>query len=392
MPYAREFMVLEFWLASSCFFKILFFFRSVDIVRIIVLMVCMASVSFFFISSKCLGNSFTMYLFNDCGSISCALSPLRVLLVFREDFDDSAMMFHVVLTWISHKNPPKYVPRCKYIDSMHISILVPFRNEPSQNRAAHLQTFLKTLPTTLDAALSPHHTWSIFVGVQCADGRKFSRGRVLNALFFEAVAKQHTDRIVLHDVDLLPDAARAQGYSSAFSGKCLSLNNTGEYAGMAYYIGGICALAPYDFYQINGFPNEIEGWGGEDDALRDRVGISNIVQYTKGSVENLEEGAFAFVRARDDERYKMPKDERRHIRTLWKERDPAVTGLDELLYSATVNTEYSVWVPASYAHQVFLFDLDIYGWSTKISRSANGKPYFFNARTGKSQWERPGRK
>ena len=300
-------------------------------------------------------------------------------------------MFHVVLTWISHKNTPNYGRCAEILKPMHITILVPFRNEPAQNRATHLQTFLKTMPAILDAALGPHHTWSICVGVQCADGRKFSRGRLLNALFLEAIATQHTDRVVLHDVDLLPDTARAQGYGSVFPGKCLSLNNTGEYAGMAYYIGGVCALAPYDFYQANGFPNEIEGWGGEDDALRDRIGVVNISLYTKGSIINLEEGASAFVRARDDERFKMPKEERRHIRRLWKARDPTVTGLGELLYSAAANTEYSPWVPAGHVLQIFIITLDIYGWSKKISRSAAGSPYYFNARTGITQWERPGR-
>ncbi len=225
----------------------------------------------------------------------------------------------------------------------------------------------------------------ILVGVQPADGHKFARGRILNALFKVALREfPGLDRIILHDVDLIPDVPRARGYAlrTAPEIKILALNTTGEYAGMTNYIGGICAMDPAAFMAVNGFPNQMEGWGGEDDALRDRLPRQAIAVYTAGSVRNLEtEGDQGqFTRAKDWAYYKMPKEERRRVRQLWRDGDRSVTGCMELLFSAK---EIPDQPP-----NVRMFILDVFDWSSETSRST-GKTYFVHIPTGKSQWLPP---
>lgn len=267
---------------------------------------------------------------------------------------------------------------------MRVAVLVPFRDEPAQNRAYHLKTFLAAMPDILDAAVGAGN-WMIFVGVQPADGHKFARGRILNALF--KVAQRNLPdmgRIVLHDVDLIPDVARARGYClrTPTEIKIMALNTTGEYAGMTNYIGGICAMDPAAFMEINGFPNQMEGWGGEDDALRDRISKQAIAIYTAGSVRNLETECDKgeFTRAKDWEYYKMPKEERRRIRQLWREGDRSVTGCQELVFSAKE--------VADQPPMVRMFILDVFDWVSQTSRST-GKTFFVHTPTGKSQWLPP---
>jgi hypothetical protein len=152
---------------------------------------------------------------------------------------------------------------------------------------------------------------------------------------------------------------------------------------MRDYIGGICALAPADFARLNGFPNDMEGWGGEDDALRDRITVRALAVYTPGSVRNLEEEGTGFVRARNCDAYKMAKEARRRVRAAWAAYSPSCTGLEELLFTATVTA-----APAKVPAGVTLYSIDVFGWAAHVSAST-GQTYYFNSLTNKSQWLRP---
>lgn len=272
------------------------------------------------------------------------------------------------------------------IGRMHIAILVPFRDEIRQNRAAHLSHFLKVMPGILDSACG-EHTWTILVGVQGCDGKKFMRGKLLNALasivFMEKIK---VDQFVLHDVDLIPNPDRARGYFIPLAShiRLLALNTTGEYAGLKNYIGGICAVSVRDFEAVNGFPNSIEGWGGEDDALRDRISPGNIAAFKDGSVSNLEiEATFRIegqVRARECEEFKMLKKDRLAIRHAWRNGHGC-----GLLQTAFFHTETIV------APRILLYTIDLNPvapapWEVKVSKSSR-KTYYWNPETGESTWK-----
>jgi hypothetical protein len=268
---------------------------------------------------------------------------------------------------------------------MHVAVLVPFRDEPTQNRAAHLKAFLDHMPSVLNTALG-EGKWSIFIGIQSDDGHKFARGRVLNALArVVSITQPGCTRLVLHDVDLLPDTVRAAGFQAFIPAdkRIVALNTTGEYADLTDYIGGICALSMDTFTDVNGFPNQLEGWGAEDDALRTRLPKGCIFTHTAGTVQNLEvdvDPAAGFVRARDTPRFKMDKMERRRVRDLWRRGDASITGYAELLFSGVQRPSP---VPSCY-----LYDLDVFGWERNVSVST-GRPYYFHSKSGTCQWSVP---
>jgi len=57
------------------------------------------------------------------------------------------------------------------------------------------------------------------------------------------------------------------------------------------YFGGIVAFNMEDFEQLNGFPNNFWGWGGEDDELMKRVQQCGFTPTapSSGSITDMEE-------------------------------------------------------------------------------------------------------
>ena len=281
--------------------------------------------------------------------------------------------------------------------SMHVAVLVPWRDAPRQDRKAHLDQFLAEVPAVLGAAAaSASASVTVLVGRAPQDGRPFARGRTLNALAHLATTWSAPTRLVLHDVDLLPDADRAAGYFAPFSrqpgARALARGPGDEYVGCANYIGGVLALEAAAFWAVDGFPNQMEGWGGEDDALFDRLvraGV-HLDVWTAGRLRNLElEGVVGRVRARDDPAACAPKATRRALRARWRDRDPALSGAAGLYFTAAVARQAEV--PAT-GVTVVVYDLlecpaapPPPGWVQRLSASKH-VPYLVNPRTGASRW------
>lgn len=142
--------------------------------------------------------------------------------------------------------------------SRKILILVPYRN-----RKDHLKTFLPYMRRFLPDA----HIWII---EQSDDGRKFNRGALLNA--GSAIAmKEGYSHIIYHDVDVLPRAP-LRPYYEAFPEKPVHIGWawTSKYD-YGRFFGGIVSMRAADIRKTRGFPNQMWGWGGEDDELRNRV-------------------------------------------------------------------------------------------------------------------------
>lgn len=279
---------------------------------------------------------------------------------------------------------------------MHVLVLVPFREHAQQNRAPQLAQFLAHMPGVLDAALASRgHTWQVVVGEQTRDGRMFSRGRVLNALFRVgmAVALHPPGRVVLHDVDLLPDEGRAAGFVAPLPpGKAVWALAAagGEYGGLAGYIGGICAMAPATFQAADGFPNALEGWGGEDDALRDAVGgLDAVAVFAAGSVLNLEVAAPPPLRARLDAAAQCPPDVRRAVRRRWRrahrggpDPEPGLAAL--AFYAAPAEDAGDARVRRVLLQVSDTAPLEA-GWATVVSRTSS-RTFVHHADSGASRW------
>ena len=162
---------------------------------------------------------------------------------------------------------------------------------------------------------------------------------------------------------------------------------------MRHYIGGIAAMDVGTFQAVDGFPNSMEGWGGEDDALRDRL-HGGVHAVRSGWVTNLEtdvpETAGA-CRAKDNPAAKLPKPERHAIRARWRARHPTETGLRGLVFMGR-HVERARPVPDGPV--VHMVELDISlpplppGWAMMMSAS-RGLPYFVHRGRGWTQWTFP---
>jgi hypothetical protein len=166
---------------------------------------------------------------------------------------------------------------------VRLAVVVPFRDNPDQNRTEQLQRFAEYMPRFLSAL--PLAGFHIFIADQSQDGFKFNRGKVLNAGF--AIARDSAlvqrqlgahvaaagpfDAFCFHDVDLLPAAVLGPWYARAPTPKPLHMAAAWGRYGYEDYVGGIITFGGPDFARINGFPNNFWGWGGEDDELRMRM-------------------------------------------------------------------------------------------------------------------------
>ena len=165
-------------------------------------------------------------------------------------------------------------------------MIVPFRDQPDQNRGEQLRRFAAQLPTFLRAACvqPPLASLHVLVVEQGADGCKFNRGKALNAGLRLALGSPaeaaalglppsvaRADALCLHDVDLLPTAPLARYYARRPGARPLHLGSAWKRYPYDTYVGGVITLSRAHAGAIDGFPNNFWGWGGEDDALAARM-------------------------------------------------------------------------------------------------------------------------
>jgi hypothetical protein len=171
-------------------------------------------------------------------------------------------------------NFPTIKEDVKYNDECDLSktlIVVPFRDQGDQGRGKQLEQFIAHY-----SALPKLH---VLVVEQNNDGRKFNRGAVLNAGYLYATEHMpHIDTFVFHDVDIIiPPEIVNRYYGRCDDYRILHLGNLVKDMEYNPPFGRVIRFSKKAFQQINGFPNNFYGWGGEDDALAFRIHINNIV-------------------------------------------------------------------------------------------------------------------
>eukprot|EP00644_Phytophthora_capsici_P012600 jgi/Phyca11/546996/estExt2_Genewise1Plus.C_PHYCAscaffold_230180 len=172
-----------------------------------------------------------------------------------------------------------------------VAVLVPFRdNHPSQKRQAHLDEFVPYMTNFLHRHCAlKSASFHIFILEQSLDGRKFNRGKLLNAGF--DMARDDYDVYIFHDVDLLPGEELGEHYTVVpLLGPMHIARMWGRYSESDNYFGGIVAFTRQQFIKVNGFPNNFWGWGGEDNELYSRVVRKKLSIQTpaSGTIRDLE--------------------------------------------------------------------------------------------------------
>ena len=145
-------------------------------------------------------------------------------------------------------------------------IAIPFRN-----RDEHLEYFIQnTIP--LFQEYLPN---SKVVVIEQNTGKLFNRGALLNVAFKEYANK--TMYFFTHDVDINPTKKCIEEH---YIKEVDDTHVLGIYTSQCNTLGGIIKIKDNTIQQINGFPNDVWGWGTEDKALQNRAEYHNIKKIT----------------------------------------------------------------------------------------------------------------
>lgn len=207
---------------------------------------------------------------------------------------DDADIFREVANPISSSGQPP----------VSLAIIIPFRDQPQQNRAEQLRRFVDYMPRFLDSVRPPLANYHVFVIEQTHDGYKFNRGKTLNIGFAIAADAANLAKhgiggppfnaSCFHDVDLIPDARLGPWYG-AYPARPLHIGASWTRYPYAKYVGGVLTLSEAHARAINGFPNMYWGWGGEDDELFSRMQRHGVLPFFKpdatfrGALTDLED-------------------------------------------------------------------------------------------------------
>ena len=206
-------------------------------------------------------------------------------------------------------------------------IAVPFRN-----RDVHLEYFIKnTVPL-----LQEHLPNSKVVVVEQNTGKLFNRGTLLNVAFKEYENK--TKHFFTHDVDINPTKKCVEEH---YIKEVSDSDVLGIYTSQCDTLGGIIKMKNSTIHKINGFPNDIWGWGTEDKALQNRAEYYNIKKIT--NLTNKVEHPLYILRfydVNDRERQNLSQNTNKHytkFKTLNNEKK-----LQEIMSSGLNNLKYTI--------------------------------------------------
>lgn len=157
----------------------------------------------------------------------------------------------------------------KYRRRCDVSIVVPYRN-----REQHLNLWNKFVADALGDMVE-------ILLVEQIDTLPFNRGCLLNIGFNHCTG----ERVIFHDVDLVPDHQLLQQYCSPWPAAVVHFGaRFSRYNNTKSYFGGVTGFFRDAF---PGFPNKFWGWGGEDDVLYKRT-QTRIHRPSKGCYTDLE--------------------------------------------------------------------------------------------------------
>ena len=102
-------------------------------------------------------------------------------------------------------------------------------------------------------------------------------------------ASTPTEKVCLHDVDLLPGKDILGAYLAPLYG-VRHIARAWKRYNYDKYMGGIVLMWKRDYERINGIPNDFWGWGGEDDELSARIEDNQIPveRVTSGTITDQE--------------------------------------------------------------------------------------------------------
>lgn len=188
-------------------------------------------------------------------------------------------------------------------------ILIPYRN-----REKHLSYYLNNTVPLIKKYLP---NTKILI-IEQENGKSFNRGKLLNIGFLEY--KYKTKYFITNDVDINPKKFVIQ---KVFSINIEENSILGILTSTCNTLGGLIKMLNKTIHKINGFPNNIWGWGVEDKLLQERSNVFEIEKknlYNKphsGKNQNIDNNLFKiFDHNREKNGYKMRYRKYHHFRRL----------------------------------------------------------------------------
>jgi hypothetical protein len=181
----------------------------------------------------------------------------------------------------------------------NIALISIFRDNQNGERKRELNIFIKLMNTLL----SPYCKFHIYIIEQSEDGEFFNIGKLKNIGFIEANKDNKDnktdkyDNYIFSDIDTIPDYNLIEYYFKKLKYPIsLALRGTrymnDSQVNKKIFLGALLGFNKTQFEKINGYPNNFWGWGGEDEAIKNRLLNSNIniFYYPKtGSIIDMEE-------------------------------------------------------------------------------------------------------
>ena len=170
-----------------------------------------------------------------------------------------------------------------------IAIITIFRDNQENTRQYHKNLFLEKI-----SSLKKYGHFDVYLIEQSKDNCKFNIGKLKNIGFQKAIeSKNKYDFFIFTDADIIPDKQLAPYYFRPVKGvSCLATRGTrySHQVSSKCFMGSCLGFDPKSFQQINGYPNNFWGWGGEDEAILIRANLRkiNIFEPRKGSIIDLE--------------------------------------------------------------------------------------------------------
>lgn len=199
----------------------------------------------------------------------------------------------------------------KRISKNPIAIIVPYRDNPIQNRAKQLKEFIDYYHNYLP-------NLDIYI-VEQSEGKKFNRGILLNIGFqiaSQTYGHKNYKQYIFHDVDLLSPKELKKVYSHHELDPIHIASLWKEKYTFSTFLGGIISFSKEVYEAINGFPNCFFGWGGEDDAMYNRLAKVDIPVWKLTSSKDIQ------IKGMEHPQSKEDKDEKKEnvLRDLktWK--------------------------------------------------------------------------
>ena len=212
--------------------------------------------------------------------------------------------FDKLLTDLSNiRIPPEYKK-----NNNKLNIIVAYRDPGDDSRKIQLEVFKRQMNEIFKNRTDVH----IYIIEQESDRvdyeklpdsfkqdktkmAKFNLGRLKNIGFHIANLENkdiENSYYVLSDVDLLPSEELIKDYLK-YPKNPIHLGNIGtryDQGKSLTFLGGVLSINEKDFAKCNGYPNNFWGWGGEDDALYQRLNKNKIkIDKPSGSVIDLEQ-------------------------------------------------------------------------------------------------------